>query len=144
MQFVKCVLVLCTAFQLIHVVWTGHHLSPSDYDEIDDDDHMLPPPMPPHHHFHGDPDIRAFERQMLRDMADDEPEFFNEKETRIRNALFHSTQDVRSQRTLTEMLPILRSLSAAQRLTLAALISTQTSPKSGKSMDFNQVIKFAN
>lgn len=140
MQFVKCVLVLCFSFQLINDVLSVYHDDSPDYGvngaggDDDDDDH---PPM--FHHFHTDPDIRGFERMMLRDMAEDEPEFFNEKEQRVRDALLRSTQDVRSQRTLSEMLPILRSLSKQQRLTLAALISTQTSPKSGKSLDVKQV-----
>lgn len=132
MQFVKCVLVVCISFQLIYDVLSIDH-DTSDYDEIDDD---LPPMAPM---FDSDPDIRGFERMMLRDMADDEPEFFNEKEARIRDALLRSTQDARTQRTLSEMLPILKSLTKAQRITLAALISTQTNAKSGKSLDANQV-----
>lgn len=132
MQFVKCVLVLCISLQLIYDVLSIYHDSSDDYDEIDDD-------VPLAHHFHDDPDIRGFERMMLRDMAEDEPDFFDEKEARIRDALIRSTHDVRTQRTLSEMLPILRSLTEAQRLTLAALISTQTNPKSGKSLDVKQV-----
>lgn len=137
MQFVKCVLVLCFSFQLISVVLSVYRINSPDYginNEDDDNDDL-----PLAHHFHADPDSRGFERTMLRDMAEDEPEFFNEKEQRVRDALLRSTQDVRSQRTLSEVLPILRSLSKQQRLTLAALISTQTNPKSGKSLDVEQV-----
>lgn len=137
MQFVKCVLVLCFSFQLISDVLSVYRDDSPDYglsNEDDDDDDL-----PMSHHFHADPDIRGFERMMLRDMAEDEPEFFNEKEQRVRDALLRSTQDVRSQRTLSEVLPILKSLSKQQRLTLAALISTQTNPKSGKSLDLEQV-----
>lgn len=142
MQFVKCVLILCISFQLINTVLSVYHDESPNYDindndDDDDDDNDLPMA----NHFHADPDIRGFERMMLRDMAEDEPEFFNEKEKRVRDALLRSTQDVRSQRTLSEMLPILRSLSQQQRLTLAALISTQTNPKSGKSLDVKQVCR---
>lgn len=136
MQFVKCVLILCFSFQLINDVLCVYHDDLPDYD-IDDDDDDLPMA----HHFHSDSDIRGFERMMLRDMAEDEPEFFNEKEKRVRDALIRSTQDVRSQRTISEVLPILKSLSKQQRLTLAALIATQTNPKSGKSLDSKQVWK---
>lgn len=137
MQFVKCVWVLCFSFQLISDVWSVYRDDLPDYGMNNEDDDGDDLPMA--HHFHADPDIRGFERMMLRDMAEDEPEFFNEKEQRVRDALLRSSQDVRSQRTLSEMLPILRSLSKQQRLTLAALISTQTNPKSGKSLDLEQV-----
>lgn len=131
MQLVKCVVLLCCSFQLVHVVLTIYGDS-IDYD-VDDD-------LPMAHHFHhSDPDLRGFERMMLRDMAEDEPEFFNEKESRVRDALLRSTQDMRSQRTLIEMLPILQTLTKPQRLTLSALISTQTNPRSHKSLDFKQV-----
>lgn len=132
MQFTKCVLVLCVSFQLINDVLTVYRDIVPDFD-VDDD-------LPMAHHFHTDPDIRGFERMMLRDMADEEPEFFNEKEQRVRDALIRSTQDIRSQRTLSsEVLPILKTLSKQQRLTLAALVATQTHLKSGKSLDLQQV-----
>lgn len=130
MRFAKYVLVLCIIFQLVNDVFTIYRDTP-DFD-IDDE-------LPMTHHFHGDPDIRGFERIMIREMAEDEPEFFNVKEKRIRDALMRSKQDLRSQRTLSEVLPIIKSLSEQQRLTLAALISTQTNPKSGKSLDLQQV-----
>lgn len=132
MQFIKCVLVLCFLIQSINNVLSVYHDVSSDFDGDDDLPSMT-------HHYHNDPDIRGFERMMLKDMAEDEPEFFNEKEQRIHDALVRSTQDVRSQRTLSEMLPILRSLSKKQRLVLAALIATQTNPKSGKSLDLKHV-----
>lgn len=132
MQFTKCVLLLSVSCQLINAVVSVY----DDTVDFDTDDNL---PMAMHHHFHADPDIRGFERQMLSDMAEDEPEFFNEKELHVRSALERSAHDVRSQRTLSEMLPILRSLSKQQRLTLAALISTQTNIKSGKSLDLQQV-----
>lgn len=135
MQLVKCVLILCITFQLISDALTIFSGSPAYDDDGGDDD------IPMVHHFHADPDTRGFERMMLRDMAEDEPEYFNEKEQRIRDALIRSSQDVRSQRKLYEMLPILRSLSREQRLTLAALIATQTNLKSAKSLDLNQVWK---
>lgn len=150
MQFVKCVLILCISFQLISDALTLLNESPPSpppllsssslplhgYGDDGDDD------IPIVHHFHADPELRGFERTMLRDMAEDEPEYFNEKEQRVRDALLRSTQDVRSQRTLYDMLPILRSLSREQRLTLAALIATQTSHgKSAKSLDLDQVCK---
>lgn len=132
MQFVKCILVLCISFQLIDDVLSVDH-DASDYDDNDDEIPSMA------HHFHADPDIHGFERMMLHDMAEDEPEYFNEKELHIRDALLRSTQDVRTQRTLSELLPILKSLTKAQRLTLATLISTQTNAKSGKSLDVKQV-----
>lgn len=130
MRFAKYVLVVCITFQLVHDVLTVYH-DTSDFD-FDDE-------LPTAHHFHGDPDIRSVEAMMIRDMAEDEPEFFNVKEKRIRDALMRSKQDLRSQRTLSEVLPIIKSLSKQQRLTLAALISTQTHLKSGKSLDLQQV-----
>lgn len=138
MQLVKCVLILCITFQLISDALSIFN-GPPAYD--DDDDHGDDDDIPSVHHFHSDPEIRSFDRMMLRDMAEDEPESFNEKEQRVRDALIRSTQDVRSQRKLYEVLPILRSLSKEQRLTLAALIAAQTNIKSAKSLDLNQVWK---
>lgn len=137
MQLVKCVLILCITFQLISDALSIFNGPPA----YDDDDHGDDDDIPSVHHFHSDPEIRSFDRMMLRDMAEDEPEFFNEKEQRVRDALIRSTQDVRSQRKLYEVLPILRSLSKEQRLTLAALIAAQTNIKSAKSLDLNQVWK---
>lgn len=140
MQFAKCVVIVCILFQLIHNVLA--HVQRelgigNDYDDDIDDD----PSIDSQHFIHIDPDLRAFERTMLRDMAEDEPEFFNDRELRIRDALLRSTQDARSQRTLSKILPVLQSLTEAQRLTLTALIAAQTNTKTGKSLDLSQVIK---
>lgn len=135
MHFEKCIVIVCILFQLVHNVLTHiHHKLANDYD----DDIDIHPQQQQFAHF--DPDLRAFERTMLRDMADDEPEFFNDRELRIRDALLRSTQDVRSQRTLSKILPVLQSLTEAQRLTLTALIAAQTNTKTGKSLDLSQVI----
>lgn len=139
MQFAKCVVVVCISFQLVHIVLTHvqHKLADDDDDDIDID-----PSIVPQRFVHSDPDLRAFERTMLRDMAEDEPEFFTDRELRIREALLRSTQDVRSQRTLSKILPVLQSLTEAQRLTLTALIAAQSNTKTGKSLDLSQVINF--
>lgn len=132
-------MIVCISFQLVQNVLQTHvqHKSVDDDDYADDIDEQ--PTIVPQQHqqpfIHNDP-----ERTMLRDMAEDEPEFFTDRELRIRDALLRSTQDVRSQRTLSKMLPILRSLTTAQRLTLTALIAAQTNTKSGKSLDLSQVI----
>lgn len=91
--------------------------------------------------FHSDPELRNIENIAMREIAEDEPQMFNEKEKRVRDVLLKSTHDTRNRRTFSEMLPILRSLSKQQRLTLAALITAQTNIKSGESLDLKQVCK---
>lgn len=137
MQFAKCVAIVCISFQLVHDVLA--HVQQKLADNYDDDID-IDPSIVSQQFGHIDPDLRAFERTMLRDMAEDEPEFFNEKELRIRDALLRSTQDVRSQRTLSNIVPVLQSLTEAQRLALTALIAAQTTIKTGKSLDLSQVL----
>lgn len=138
MQFAKCIAIVCISIQLVHDALASHaqhKLANNHDDDIDIDRSIVHSP----HFGHIDPDLRAFERTMLRDMAEDEPEFFNDRELRIRDALLRSTQDVRSQRTLSKIVPVLESLTEAQRLALTALIAAQTNIKTGKSLDLSQV-----
>lgn len=129
-------MIVCISFQLVQNVLQTHVQQESFHDGYADDINDEPTIVSHQKQFiHTDP-----ERTMLRDMADDEPEFFTDRELRIRDALLRSTQDVRSQRTLSKMLPILQSLTMAQRLTLSALIAAQTNTKSGKSLDLSHVI----
>lgn len=131
MKFSNCVLFVWITYQVISIVLSIHFDDDlSDYD-FDDEPSML--------RFHPDPELRSIESIVMREMAEDEPPAFNEKEKRVRDALIKSTQDARNRRTFSEVLPILRTLSRQQRLTLAALISAQTNVKSGKSFDLKQV-----
>lgn len=84
--------------------------------------------LPPDYYYPDD-EMKSVERLMLHEMAEDEPLAFNEKEQRIRNALLRATQDARNRRTISDVLPILRSMSKQQRLALAALITAQTSTR---------------
>lgn len=109
--------------------------SASSYDasfEYDED-------ISPIKHIHPDPELRSLEHMMMREMADDDPDILTSSEERVRDALSRSIQDTRSRRTLSEMMPILRSLSDKQRLAFAALIASQTKGKSRKSLDLTQV-----
>lgn len=74
------------------------------------------------------PDVegKSFERELLREMAEEEPLAFNEKELRLRDALVRATKDVRNQRTASEVLPILRSMSRQQRLAMLALVMARS------------------
>lgn len=129
MQSRKCTFLLCILLQGIQFA-----LSVSSYDidyGYDDDLAQIK-------HIHPDPELRSIEFMMMREMADDEPEILTNDEKRIRDALVYS-MDKRDRRTFPEMIPILRSLSNKQRLALAALIASQTSSKSSKSMDLTQV-----
>lgn len=136
MQFVKGMVAVCITFQFVQNVRPTHvqqEFFDADYtDNIDD---TVSRQQHQQNVVLTDP-----ERTMLRDMAEEEPEYFTDRELRIRDALLRSTQDARSQRALSEMLPILQSLTAAQRLTLAVLIAAQTNTKSGKSLELSEVI----
>lgn len=139
MQFPKFVLLLCYTCQLISsvvTVYRNHYdYEAADYDFGDD---------PTTAHYSGyrpDPELKNIERVVMSEMAEDEPQRFNEKEKRVRDALIRSTQDVRNRRTISEVLPILRSLSKQQRLALAALISAKTNAKSNDDLDLKQVRK---
>lgn len=128
MNYLGVLVFLCTFVQVLCV----------RYDDFVDSDFDEDQPM---FRFHSDPELRSIENIVMSEMAEDEPQMFNEKEKRVRDALLKSTHDTRNRRTFSEMLPILRSLSKQQRLTLAALISAQTNIKSGKSLDLKQVCK---
>lgn len=86
-----------------------------------------------------DDEMKSVEQMVLNDMAEDEPTSFTEKEKQIRDALARSTQDVRNRRTISQVMPILRSISKQQRLALAALITAQTSARSGNELNLKQV-----
>lgn len=136
MQFIKYVLFVCLTLQtIINVVRSISYDDLSDYDNYDDDDISASYVK----HIHPDLEMRKIEKVVLSQMAEDEPKSFTEKEKRMRNALFRSTQDMRNRRTLSELMPILRSLSKHQRLALAALIATQANTKSSKALDLKQV-----
>lgn len=99
--------------------------------------------LPPDYYFPDD-EMKSVERLMLHEMAEEEPLAFNEKELRIRDALLRATQDARNRRTLSEVIPILRSMSKKQRLALAALITAQTSARSGdEELNLKQVRIFS-
>lgn len=133
MKSLNLVVVACVLSQAIGIVLSIHFDDDdlSDYDFEEDQPEMI--------QFHSDPELRSIESIVMREMAEDEPPAFNEKEKRVRDALLRSTQDARNRRTFSEVLPILRSLTRQQRLTLAALVSAQTNVKSGKSFDLKQV-----
>lgn len=86
--------------------------------------------LPPDYYYPDD-EMSSVERKMLHEMAEDEPAAFNANELRIRDALKRATQDARNRRTISQVMPILRSISKQQRLALVALISAQTSARSG-------------
>lgn len=64
---------------------------------------------------------------------------FVEKEKRIRDALLRSTSDKNNWHTMTQLLPILRSLSKPQKMALFAIVSAQTDMRSGNELSYNQV-----
>lgn len=128
MNYLGVLVFLCTFVRMLCV----------RYEDFADIDFGEDQPM---FRFHSDPELRNIENIVMSEMAEDEPQMFNEKEERVRDALLKSMHDTRNRRTFSEMLPILRSLSKQQRLTLAALISAQTDIKSGKSLDLKQVCK---
>lgn len=64
---------------------------------------------------------------------------FVEKEKRIRNALFRSTSDKNNWHTMTQLLPILRSLSKPQKMALFAIVSAQADMRNGNELSYKQV-----
>lgn len=133
MHLSKCTLLLCAIFELYEVALSISHENIPDF-EFESES--------PPDYFYPDDELRNVERMVLSEMAEDEPTTFNEKEKRIRDALLRSTQDVRNRRTLSQVLPILRSISKPQRLALAALISAQTTAKAGDELNLKQVREF--
>lgn len=74
------------------------------------------------------------------DDEDEQPVLsFAEKEKRVRDALFRITMDKNNRRTMTQILPILRSLSKAQKTALAALVSAQAHERNGNELSYEQV-----
>lgn len=131
MQYAKYAVLLGILFEFYDVALTVSRDIP-DYEYESD---------LPVHVYHGDDEIRNAE-SVWSEMAEDEPETFNEKEKRIRIALLRSSQDVRNRRTLSEVVPILRSIPKQQRLLLAALIAKQTNARSGSELNLHQVRKY--
>lgn len=122
--------IVCILLQMMQAA-----LYVSTYDvsyEYDDDISQV-------NHINPDPELRTIEHMMMREMADDDPVVLSDDEIRVRAALAHSMQDTRSRRTISEILPVLQSLSDKQRHTLATLIATQTGGKSDRSMYLAQV-----
>lgn len=123
MQWIKFILFGCLAFAAaMNGLLAINHIA-------DLPDFEYESALPPDYYYPGD-EMKSVERMMLREMADEEPLQFNEKELRVQNALLRATKDVRNRRTVSEVLPILRSMSRQQRLALAALIMAQTSARS--------------
>lgn len=136
MQFNNFTLYLCIVCQMICSVATIYHNYNGDEPEYDFGDD---PTFINYLDYRHNPELKNFERSVLSEMAEDEPIHFNEKEKRVRDALIRSTQDVRNRRTISEVLPILRSLTKQQRLALAALISAKTNTKPNEELDLKQV-----
>lgn len=86
-----------------------------------------------------DREFRNVEQIILDETAHDPSESFDEKEKQIRDTLLRSTSDIRNRNKLSQVLPILRSMSREQRLAMAALIATQASARSGEELDLKQV-----
>lgn len=123
MQWIKFILFGCLSFAVMMNVWAININTDIPDFEFDS---ALPPD-----YYYSDDEMKNVERLMLHEMADEEPMSFNEKELRIRDALLRVTQDARNRRTISEVIPILRSMSKQQRLALAALVTAQTSARSG-------------
>lgn len=62
-----------------------------------------------------------------------------EKEKRTRDALLRITANKNNRRTVTQFLPILRSLSQAQKAALAAIVSVQANQRNGNELSHEQV-----
>lgn len=74
------------------------------------------------------------------DDVDEQPAVsFVEKEKRVRDALARITMNPNNRQTMTQILPILRSLSTAQRTTLAAIVMAQASQHDGNELNYEQV-----
>lgn len=119
MQWIKFILFGCLSFCVTNV------LAITDIPDFEFESELPPD------YYYPDDEMKSVERLMLQQMAEEEPMSFNEKELRIRDALLRATQDARNRRTLSEVIPILRSMSKQQRLALAALVAAQTSARSG-------------
>lgn len=120
---------------LLQVLHSALSVSPASlYDasyEHDDDILQL-------NDIHPDPELHILEQMMLREMAEDDPDMLSSSEEQVRDALSQSIHE-RNYRTLSAVMPILRSLSDKQRIALAALVAKHSKGKSSKSMDFSQV-----
>lgn len=133
MHWIKFILFGCLTFGVMNVLAININTDIPDF-EFESE---LPPD-----YYYPDDEIKSVERVMLQGMAEEEPLAFNEKELRIRYALMRATQDARNRRTLSEVIPILRSMSKQQRLALVALITAQTSARSGdEELNLKQVCK---
>lgn len=65
---------------------------------------------------------------------------FADKEKRIQNALMRSTSDKKNRHMMTQILPILRSLSKPQKMALVAIVSAQADLKNGMDdLSFDEV-----
>lgn len=122
MQSTEFILFGCLTFGVMNVLAININTDIPDFEF----ESALPPD-----YYYPDDEMKGVERVMLHEMAEEEPLAFNEKELRIRDALMRATQDARNRRTLSEVIPILRSMSKQQRLALVALITAQTSARSG-------------
>lgn len=86
-------------------------------------------------------ELRDIEEMLIDDTAQDVPESLELKEKEIRDALLRSTSNKSNQKKLSQVVPILRSMSREQRLAMAALIATQATARSGEELDLKQVSK---
>lgn len=120
---------IVTIASIVHNVWAVSMVE----SDIDFDTDLTPNTNYP------DSLDRNIEQMVLREMAEDEPTFFNEKENRIRDTLTRSTHEMRNRRTLSQMIPILRSLSPDQRLAVASLIASQAIDGPDEKFNLKQV-----
>lgn len=133
MQWIKFILFGCLSFGVMDVLAININ---TDLPDFEFESEL------PADYYYPDDEMKSVERVMLHEMAKEEPQAFNEKELRIRDALMRATQDDRNRRTLSEVIPILRSMSKQQRLALVALITAQTSARSGdEELNLKQVRK---
>lgn len=138
MSKMQCLLILATFCVILHLTESGGDFESNDNsDDLHDFDFESEPAGAQDDYSNVEPN----DGNKLDAVFDDlnEPDSFAEKEKRIRNALLRSTTDKNNSRMLTQILPILRSMSRPQKTALVAIVSAQASMSKGSELSFEQV-----